>query len=115
MKKKLLKQLLLLFLVGLGAWVLFVFFRPSPQFTPELWAETRWQERHRLVDSLMDNYDLEGMTREEVKELLGEPDRDGKGSFEYRIQTDFIFDWRVFYLEFSNDRVVEYGTSVPDW
>lgn len=115
MKKKGLKGFLLLSLLLVGLWGLFLLLKPKPQFTPEVWAKTQWQDRNQLVDSLTENYQLKGMTKDEVKALLGNPDTDGKSAFEYKIKKDFFFDWRVFYLKFSNDKVVEYGVSVPDW
>lgn len=84
-------------------------------FTPERWIETPWQKRYKLVESLKEQYQFKGMTEQEVEALLGEPDTVVKGSFEYKIKSDVVFDWRVFYLTFEDGRVVEYGTSVPDW
>lgn len=115
MMSKLIKGTLLVFVVFLGIWILAVWFQPQQKFTPEAWAKTPWQQRYKFVDSLMDDYELEGLTREEVRVLLGEPDSDGRGAFEYKVVPDLIFDWRVFYLTYEENKVVGYGVSVPDW
>ena len=115
MRSKLINGILSLFIAALGVWILFVWFQPQQKFTPEAWAQTPWQQRYKFVDSLMDDYELEGLTREEISALLGEPDIDGRGAYDYKVVPDLIFDWRVFYLYFENDRVVRYGVSVPDW
>ncbi len=112
---KLMKGILFPFIAVLGVWILFVWFQPQQKFTPEVWTKTPWQQRYKFVDSLMEDYELEGLTREEVRALLGESDTDGRSAYEYKVVPDLIFDWRVFYLYFENDRVVRYGVSVPDW
>ncbi|MET3558458.1 outer membrane protein assembly factor BamE (lipoprotein component of BamABCDE complex) [Streptococcus rupicaprae] len=115
MKSKWIKAILLLSILLLGAWIVNVWFRPQQSFTPEAWEQTKWQQRYTFVDSLVSDYSLEGMTREEVQELLGEPDTVTRNAFEYKVVIDLVFDWRVFYLDFEDDKVVHYGTSVPDW
>ena len=115
MRSKLIKGIFSLFIATLGVWILFVWFQPQQKFTPEAWAQTPWQQRYKFVHSLMDDCELEGLTREEIRALLGEPDIDGQGAYDYKVVPDPIFDWRVFFLYFENDRVVRYGVSVPDW
>lgn len=115
MRSKLIKGILLISVALLSIWILTVWFQPQQKFTPEAWAKTPWQQRYKFVNSLMDDYELEGLTRKEVRFLLGEPDRDGQGAFEYKAVPDLVFDWRVFYLTFEDNKVVRYGVSVPDW
>lgn len=45
--------------------------RYDRQFTPRRWAETDVDRRGKLVNSLLKQYDLVGMTQAEVEELLG--------------------------------------------
>ena len=58
-------------------------------FTPEKWAQTPAPMRHKLMWSFHRQYQLEGMTREEVEKLLGKGD-DLQGSVEYKLRR---LDW----------------------
>ena len=70
-------------------------------FTPEKWAHTPDHMRHKLMWSFHRQYQLEGMTREEVEKLLGKGD-DLQGSVEYKLADDWIGGWRVLpYLTIS--------------
>lgn len=113
--KKIVGLILGLVLVAVSCSAFIFLNQEKPNFTPETWAKTPWQERHQLVASLEEQHQLKGMTELEVKALLGEPDTMIRGAFEYKIKPDWFFDWRVFYLTFENNRVAEHGTSVPDW
>ena len=63
-------------------------------FTPEKWAQTPDRMRHKLMWSFHSQYQLKGMTREEVEKLLGKGD-DLQGSVEYKLADDWIGGWRV--------------------
>ena len=67
-------------------------------FTPERWAQTPASMRHKLMWSFHRQYQLEGMTREEVEKLLGKGD-DLKGSVEYQLSDDWIGGWRVYHIK----------------
>lgn len=56
----------------LGAW-----WRYDHRFTPERWQEAGAAHRGKLLQSLLRQYDLVGMSREEVEVLLG-PDQEGE-------------------------------------
>ena len=45
-------------------------------------------------------YQLEGMTREEVEKLLGKGD-DLQGSVEYQLADDWIGGWRVYHIDYE--------------
>ena len=63
-------------------------------FTPEKLAQTPAPMRHKLMWSFHRQYQLEGMTREEVEKLLGKGN-DLKGSVEYQLADDWIGGWRL--------------------
>ena len=49
---------------------------PGPDGAPD--EASAQSVRLRMVDDLLMNHELEGMTREEIVELLGEPDQGGE-------------------------------------
>ena len=65
-------------------------------FTPEKWAQTPAPMRHKLIWSFHRQYQLEGMTREKVEKLLG------KG-------------WRVYHIDYKQDRVIRAIETWQDW
>lgn len=83
-------------------------------FTPEKWAHTSDSMRHRLMWSFGRQYQLEGMTREEVEKLLGKGD-DVQGSIEYKLKDDWIGGWSVYHIEYRHDRVIRAKETWQDW
>ena len=67
-------------------------------FTPEKWAQTPAPMRHKLMWSFHRQYQLEGMTREEVEKLLGHGD-DVQGNVEYKLKDDWLGGWRVYHIK----------------
>lgn len=58
-------------------------------FTPEKWAEYP-RQRTRMMESLKENYDIIGMSRDEVVELLGNPDNESENSLAYKHNRSYI-------------------------
>ena len=83
-------------------------------FTPEKWAQTPAPMRHKLMWSFHRQYQLEGMTREEVEKLLGKGD-DLKGSVEYKLKDHWIGGWRVYHIDYNQDRVIRAKETWQDW
>ena len=83
-------------------------------FTPEKWAHTPAHMRHKLMWSFHRQYQLEGMTREEVEKLLGKGD-DLQGSVEYKLKDDWIGGWRVYHIDYKQDRVIRAKETWQDW
>lgn len=83
-------------------------------FTPEKWAHTPDYMRHKLMWSFYRQYQLEGMTREEVEKLLGKGD-DLQGSVEYKLADDWIGGWRVYHIDYKQDRVIRAKETWQDW
>ena len=82
--------------------------------TPEKWAHTPAPMRHKLMWSFHRQYQLEGMTREEVEKLLGKGD-DLKGSGEYKLADDWIGGWRVYHIDYEQNRVIRAKETWQDW
>jgi hypothetical protein len=59
------------------------------EFNSEKWKnfngnkEDEWSLRWNMMNSLRNNYELEGMTKEKVLELLGKPDSHSQNKFNY--------------------------------
>lgn len=83
-------------------------------FTPEKWACTPDHMRHKLMWIFHRQYQLEGMTREEVEKLLGKGD-DLKGSVEYKLKDDWIGGWRVYHIDYEQGRVIRAKETWQDW
>ena len=83
-------------------------------FTPEKWAHTPDHMRHKLMWSFHRQYQLEGMTREEVEKLLGKGD-DLKGRGEYKLADDWIGGWRVYHIDYEQNRVIRAKETWQDW
>ena len=83
-------------------------------FTPEKWARTPDYMRHKLMWSFHRQYQLEGMTRKEVEKLLGKGD-DLQGSVEYKLRDDWIGGWRVYHIDYKQDRVIRAKETWQDW
>ena len=90
------------------------------------------EQKNKIVQDLKDNYNLIGMTSQEVRELLGEPyDEKVKGQvgfeeysthddrtdmiFYYRLREDIISGWEIYLIRFKNNVVFETETGVEDW
>ena len=61
---------------------------PHEDFDPEKWknwkeSETNWSLRWDMMNSLRNNHQLEGKSKEDIIEMLGEPDSKKEGEFTY--------------------------------
>ena len=83
-------------------------------FTTEKWALTPAPMRHKLMWSFHRQYQLEGMTREEVEKLLGKGD-DFQESVEYKLKDDWIGGWRVYHIDYEQNRVIRAKETWQDW
>lgn len=83
-------------------------FRPDipRRFSPEAWARTEPEHRHFMVDDLLEQTELVGMTEQDVRALLGQPDYvDTPHLLEYVI--DLPFDASTLDLTLDNGKVTE--------
>ena len=102
------------------------------KFSTEEWIQTENNQKYHYIKDLEENYNLIGMTSQEVKELLGKPYREkvkGQVGFEeysthddrtdmifyYRIRDDIISGWEIYLIRFKDDIVFETETGVEDW
>ena len=60
-------------------------------FTPEKWARTPDHMRHKLKGS------------------------DLQGSVEYKLKDDWIGGWRVYHIDYKQDRVIRAKETWQDW
>lgn len=105
---------------------------PNRKFSTEKWIQTEDSQKYHYIKDLKENYNLIGMTSQEVKELLGEPyDEIAKGEpgfgdystldekadkfFYYRIRDDILSGWEIYLIRFKNNVVFETETGVEDW
>ena len=93
----------------------------NTSFTPERWEECEPRYRFRYVESLMEEYELEGMDKATVEELLGPgtkatgvPDN-GHSYEEYRIEDDLLGGWKVLLFEYDDGVVVSVRETWEDW
>ncbi len=80
------------------------------EFSSEGWARTKPEDRHFMVDSLLDNVQLTGMTSDELRQLLGKPDYvDTPELMEYVI--DMPFDAATLDFTLENGVVAKVGVT----
>ena len=85
-------------------------------FTPDKWTKNI-KARHRMIESLESQYMLEGMTEDEVKEILGEPgavsdllvDNENQYYYDYYAGDAFLTTI-YYYVTFENGIVVKAWT-----
>ena len=102
------------------------------KFSTEKWIQTEDSQKYHYIKDLEENYNLIGMTSQEVRELLGKPYREilkgevGFGDystlneradkfFYYRIRDDIWVGWKIYLIRFKDDVVIEARTDIEDW
>ena len=73
------------------------------KFSTEKWIQTEDSQKYHYIKDLKDNYNLIGMTSQEVRELLGEP-------YDEKVKGQVGFE-----EYFKNNVVFETETGVEDW
>ena len=80
-------------------------------FSTEKWSNENWNSfRYLMIDDLEDTYDLVGMTKEEVRALLGEEDVELEWlitdyAIGYSVRNGFM-DWYYYYIYLDENDVV---------
>ena len=72
------------------------------KFSTEKWIQTEDSQKYHYIKDLKENYNLIGMTSQEVKELLGEP-------------YDELSGWNIYLIKLKDNIVFETETGVEDW
>ena len=74
-------------------------------------------KRYLYIENSEEKYDVVGMHRSEIEDLLGsptwtetEPDTEKVLYYEYRIQDHILAGWKVYQVRFQDDIVT--GTSI---
>ena len=85
--------------------------KEDPAFPP--------QSRKAMITDLQSNYKLEGISRFQIVELLGEPDFSDDSSIAYKIEEKFGRDIEPIYtktleLKFTNHKTVQ-AIDVREW
>ena len=97
---------------------------PIP-FSSDEWINGEWKERYRMLEDLENNYELIGMSRDEIEELLGEYSvrSEDVGSdynvveyyLGFSIREDYWEGIEVLLIGFRNDIVVKYEYEYLSW
>ena len=97
---------------------------PIP-FSSYEWINGEWKERYRMLEDLENNYDLVGMSRDEIEELLGEYSvrSEDVGSdynvveyyLGFSIREDYWEGIEVLLIGFKDDIVVKYEYEYLSW
>lgn len=110
--------LLACMLCGLAVWKAF----GERHFSHQKWISCDPAKRYLYIESFEEQYNVIGMNRHEIEDLLGsptwtisEPYTQELIYYEYRIQDHFIAGWKVFQLSFQDDIVVGATITVEDW
>lgn len=88
-------------------------------FSSEKWISGNWKERYRMLEDIEQNYELIGMSADEIEEFLGiysircEPYIGEEGIVDYHlgfeVREDYWEGIEVLLISFKNDIVVNYN------
>lgn len=89
-------------------------------FSQKEWMKSDPAKRYLYMDDFKEKYNVIGMYRSEIDNLLGSPTWTERGtdkilSYEYRIKDTLLAGWKVYQLRFQNDIVVGAIITVEDW
>lgn len=97
---------------------------PIP-FSSDEWINGEWKERYRMLEDLENNYELIGMSREEIDEMLGEyaircnasviDDEDGDYELGFEVREDYWEGIEVLLISFKDNIVVKYEYEYLSW
>lgn len=79
-------------------------------FTPQKW-EKYVTERNLMLEDLENKYSLVGMSINEAKEILGNPDLESENEIEYIIGEGFI-DPEMFVLKYDEQIIIDFYTYI---
>ena len=92
------------------------------KFFPKGWLNCNPAKRYLYIDDLEEKYNVAGMRRCEIEELLGsptwrktEPGTEKIIYYEYRIQDNLLAGWKVYQVRFQDDIVIDTTIIVEDW
>lgn len=79
-------------------------------------------KRYFYIEDFEEKYDVVGMQRSDIEDLLGsptwretEPDTEEIIYYEYRIQDHILAGWKVCQIRFQDDLVADTSIIVEDW
>ena len=88
----------------------------------EVFPQSNPAKRYLYIDDLEEKYNVAGMRRCEIEELLGsptwrktEPGTEKIIYYEYRIQDNLLAGWKVYQVRFQDDVVIDTTIIVEDW
>lgn len=89
-------------------------------FSQKEWMKSNPAKRYLYMDDFKEKYNVIGMYRSEIDDLLGSPTWTERGtdkilSYEYRIKDTLLAGWKVYQLRFQDDIVVGAIITVEDW
>ncbi len=89
-------------------------------FSQKEWMKSDPAKRYLYMDDFKEKYNVIGMYRSEIDDLLGSPTWTERGtdkilSYEYRIKDTLLAGWKVYQLRFQDDIVVGAIITVEDW
>lgn len=91
-------------------------------FSPKGWMNCDPAKRYLYIEDFEEKYDVVGMQRSDIEDLLGsptwretEPDTEEIIYYEYRIQDHILAGWKVYQIRFQDDLVADTSIIVEDW
>ena len=91
-------------------------------FSQKGWRNCDPAKRYLYIEDFEEKYDVVGMQRSDIEDLLGsptwtetEPDTEEIISYEYRIQDHILAGWKVYQIRFQDDLVADTSIIVEDW
>ena len=97
---------------------------PIP-FSSDEWINGVWKERYRMLEDLENNYELIGMSREEIDEMLGaylircnasvSDNEDGDYQLGFDVREDYWEGIEVLLIWFEDNIAVKYEYEYLSW
>ena len=85
------------------------------KFSSKRWIHEKESSRYKMADELISSQVLEGLNKDEVITLLGNPNFEKGYSIEYRIKDDPLGGWKVLNIHFHKGLADKAEIMWEDW
>lgn len=117
MKKRIFAMIIVILIISIFVFppILWKIYNADRAFTPVKWEKCEVSKRFRMIHSLQEQYELVGMDKDEIIQLLGEPSMKSENAYEYKIRDDMFGMPKVFALFFKEEKVYKVCIRDEDW
>ena len=111
-KKKIIVFLFILFIIVLAVLFGFYKYHHDRYFSTARWVNAQKNERADMMDNLLERYEFKGMTKGEIRAVLGQPEYEKEQTDTYIVGYFFPApDPYVLTITYENDTAAEWELS----